>query len=367
MNHSLDKVHGGYYNYLDRDGSILSPDKAVWLQNRAIWFFSKLYREISRDEKHLEAARLGFDFVKDHCFDKDGSMYFLVNEQGGRLRKRRYWFTESFGVIGFSEYYLATADPVAKQLADSTFALICDLYNHPEKREPKFYPENFKARSLSTPMLLMSTAQVYRTTQSNSNEVDAVIDTCIEDVKMHFLHPEVGALLEMVAIDGSIIDTPEGRNINPGHSIETAWFLMQEGLQRGDSDLVEIGLNIIDWSLDRGWDDEYGGLFSFVDLEGKPSSHVEWDMKYWWPHTETLYALLLAYIVTKDEKYFKFYEEVHEWTFAHFPDYEFGEWFGYLHRDGSVSLPNKGSHWKGTLHIPRLLIKGVQLIDSALK
>jgi N-acylglucosamine 2-epimerase len=369
LNYSLDKSVGGYFNYLDRDGSVLSTDKDVWLQNRELWFFSKMYQDIEKKPEYLEAATLGYQFVKEHCFDTDGSMFFQVDQFGNKLRKRRYWYTETFGVLGLSEYARATHNKEAEHLASRTYDVITDLYYHPEKRESKVFTETRQTKSLATPMLLMSTTQVMRQLKNNGSQesvYDQVITSCLEEIRSCFLHREHKVLLEMVASDGSLLDTPEGRTINPGHAIETAWFLMHEGLHRGDRILVEDALQILMWSLHRGWDETYGGLFSFVDFSDKPSDHVEWDMKYWWPQTEAMYALLLAYVITKEDTYLSWYDDVHDWTLAHFPDYEFGEWYGYLHRDGSVCLPNKGSHWKGTLHIPRLLIQGIQLIDSCL-
>jgi N-acylglucosamine 2-epimerase len=78
-------------------------------------------------------------------------------------------------------------------------------------------------------------------------------------------------------------------------------------------------------------------------------------MKFWWPHCEAEIATLLAWTLTNDKKYLEMYERVHGWNRAHFPDPEFGEWYGYLHRDGRVSVPSKGSLWKGPFHLPRML------------
>ncbi|NOY06603.1 MAG: N-acylglucosamine 2-epimerase, partial [Chlorobi bacterium] len=110
------------------------------------------------------------------------------------------------------------------------------------------------------------------------------------------------------------------------------------------------------WSLELGWDDEYEGLFAFVDIEGKPSERLEWDMKLWWPHTEALYATLLAYRMTNDHQYWTWFEKIHSYAFARFPDTDHGEWFGYLHRDGSIANSLKGSMWKGMFHVPRALL-----------
>jgi N-acylglucosamine 2-epimerase len=87
-------------------------------------------------------------------------------------------------------------------------------------------------------------------------------------------------------------------------------------------------------------------------------------MKLWWPHTEALYAFLLAYSITKDTKYAEWYERIHDWSFGHFEDKDYGEWFGYLHRDGTVSNTLKGSMWKGMFHLPRALLLNYKLLEK---
>jgi hypothetical protein len=47
-------------------------------------------------------------------------------------------------------------------------------------------------------------------------------------------------------------------------------------------------------------------------------------------------------------------QQAHEWSFRHFPDPEHGEWYGWLHRDGTPSTRMKGSLWKGPFHLPRM-------------
>ena len=80
-------------------------------------------------------------------------------------------------------------------------------------------------------------------------------------------------------------------------------------------------------------------------------------MKLWWPHGETLYALLLAWSLTGRADLAAWYDTVHEYTFSHFPDPEFGEWFGYLNRDGSRVWTAKANGWKGLFHLPRILYR----------
>jgi len=363
LKHSLDYKYGGYFNLLDQDGSIYGTDKAMWLQCRAVWLFSKLYNTIDRREDWLNAAKLGFDFILKYGFDTDGRMFFSVTRDGRPLRKRRYLFTECFGVMACTEYSKAAHDNEALQRAKDTYRLIIDLYRKPGSLPPKIFPETRMTKSLAMPMMLICITQELREADSDPLYAE-VVDDAIFQIFNHYLKRDKRALLETVGLNGEYLDSPEGRCVNPGHDIEVAWFLMHEGLYRKDSSLIDAALEIIDWSLFLGWDEKYGGILYFVDVEGKPQTRLEWDMKLWWPHTEALYALLLAHYLTGEEKYLGWYEKVHDYSFNHFPDPEYGEWFGYLHRDGSLLTPLKGSMWKGSFHLPRALLQCLKLLEK---
>ena len=93
----------------------------------------------------------------------------------------------------------------------------------------------------------------------------------------------------------------------------------------------------------------------FRDVQGKPVAEYWHDMKFWWPHNEAIIATLLAWHITGDAKYAQWHQQVHDWSFAHFPDPQHGEWFGYLHRNGTPSSTLKGNLWKSFFHHPRAL------------
>ena len=181
------------------------------------------------------------------------------------------------------------------------------------------------------------------------------IDAWIQEIARDFLKPDEKALMEVVAPDGSLIDHTDGRTLNPGHALECSWFIMHEGRLRGNEAYVKLGLQILDWMWERGWDQDFGGLFYFRDLKGLPVQEYWHDMKFWWPHNEAIIATLLAWKLTGDVKYAAKHQQVHDWSFAHFPDREHGEWFGYLHRDGRISQRAKGNMFKGPFHLPRML------------
>jgi N-acylglucosamine 2-epimerase len=218
-------------------------------------------------------------------------------------------------------------------------------------------------KGLGFPMITINLAQELR--ESIGLEIaDESIDCSIDEIRRDFLKPEIECVMETVGAGGQILDHFDGRMLNPGHAIEGAWFILWEGRHRGDQQLIETGCQMLDWMWKRGWDDQYGGMLYFRDVDGKPVQEYWHDMKFWWPHNETIIATLLAYSLTGDEKYARWHQQAHDWSYAHFPDREHGEWFGYLHRDGRISVPLKGNLWKGPFHLPRMQLVCWRILEE---
>ena len=267
--------------------------------------------------------------------------------------------------IALAEYARAAGDDEILQRAKDLFKLIIRYHKTPGLLPPKVFPETRQAKAHAMPMILLATAQVFREAGADPF-YDEVISDSIDEVLNHFVHPEDKALFETVGPNGERLDSPEGRLVNPGHAIETAWFLMEEARQRDDRALVEKACQILDWSLELGWDKKYGGMLSIVDIEGKPPMAYHHDMKFWWPHNEAIYATLLAHHLTGRPEYIEWHGTIHDWAHAHFPDSKNGEWFGYLHRDGTVSSAVKGDFFKGPFHVPRMQLNCWKLLDEML-
>ncbi|MBR5531688.1 MAG: AGE family epimerase/isomerase [Bacteroidales bacterium] len=365
LKYGLDRENGGVYTCLNRDGSLIDTTKSVWFQGRFGFVAAFAYNNIEQNPEWLAASKSCVDFIEKYCFDSDGRMYFEVTAEGTPLRKRRYLFSECFAAIAMSEYSIASGDKTYASKALDLFERILYYLETPGVLEPK-YLDTLKARGHSITMILINTASRIRAAIS-SEILDKRIEESISDLKKFFIHPEYEALLEMVGENGEVIDTINGRTINPGHCIETAWFLLEEARYRGwDKDIVDTAITILDWSWKWGWDEQYGGIINFKDCKNLPPQDYSQDMKFWWPQTEAIIATLYAYLATKDEKYLEMHKQVSDWTYAHFPDKEFGEWYGYLHRDGTVAQPAKGNIFKGPFHIPRMMIRSYMLCNDIL-
>ena len=365
LKNGLDRVNGGVYTCVDRDGSLIDTTKSVWFQGRFAFVCSFAYNTIEKNPEWLAAAKSTIDFIEAHCFDTDGRMYFEVMADGTPLRKRRYVFSESFAAIAMAEYAKASGDMTYAQKALDLFKDIRKFVATPGYMEPKYLP-SLQAKGHSLVMILINTASRIRNVISDP-VLDQQIDESIASLK-DFMKPEFKALLEMVGPNGEFIDTINGRLINPGHCIETAWFLLEEAKYRGwDKELTAQALQILDWSWEWGWDKQFGGIINFRDCRNLPPQDYSQDMKFWWPQTEAIIATLYAYEATGDDKYLIWHKQISEWTYAHFPDAECGEWYGYLHRDGTVAQPAKGNIFKGPFHIPRMMIKSYDLCKELTK
>lgn len=367
LDNGFDAEYGGILTCLDREGRLMDSTKSVWFQGRFAFTAAFAYNNVEKDERLLQVAKSTLDFIDKYCFDAtDGRMYFEVSRDGTPIRKRRYVFSETFATIAYAEYALATG---SKEYAQKALDLFKRTLHFLETDGvlPNKYEPTVKQKGHSIVMILINTAS--RVRKVIKDEVlTQQIDQSLEDIFTKFMHPEFKALLEVVGSNGEFIDSNSGRLINPGHCIETAWFILEEARYRNwDARLVDKAMTIFDWSWDWGWDKEFGGIINFKDCKNYPCQDYAQDMKFWWPQTEAIIATLYGYLATEDEAYIEKHKMISDWTYKHLVDNEYKEWYGYLHRDGSVAQSAKGNLFKGPFHIPRMMVMGYMLCDDILR
>ena len=352
--HSVDRECGGYFSCLARDGSVYDTDKFVWLQARQVWTFSTLYNRLEQRPEWLEVAKHGADFLRRHGSDTDGNWYFALDRHGSPLVQPYNLFSDCFAAMAFSQYALAAGDEEAKELARATLRNILRRKDNPKGKYSKAVPGTRPLKILALPMILANLVLELEWLLERER-VEQTIDWCVDEVMNGFLDRRRKLLFEQIAPDGTHADCFDGRLINPGHTIEATWFLMDIARRRSDTALASEATDIMLNATEFGWDTDHGGIFYFMDAEGRPPDKLEWDQKLWWVHLESLVALLKAYALTKRPDCLAWYDKVHDYSWEHFPDPEHGEWFGYLNRRGEVLLSLKGGKWKGCFHVPRAL------------
>jgi N-acylglucosamine 2-epimerase len=357
---SLDRECGGYFTCLERDGRVYDPDKFVWLQGRQVWTFSMLYNRVEARPDWLEAARLGADFLRQHGQAQDGNWYFALTRAGNPLVQPYNIFSDCFAAMAFGQYALAAQDEPSARLAQATYRQILRRQGNPKGNYNKLFPGTRPMKNFALPMILCNlTLELEHLL--DAEEIEATIHACVNAVMGEFIDPQGGLVVENIAPDGGLVDSHEGRLLNPGHAIEAMWFIMDLAQRRGDRALIDRAVDLTLRTVEHGWDTQYGGIFYFLDRLNKPPQQLEWDQKLWWVHVETLVALALGFELTGRQDCWDWYERVHAYTWGHFPDPEYGEWFGYLNRRGEVLLPLKGGKWKGCFHVPRGLLRCWQI------
>jgi len=363
LSKSQDSEFGGYFTCLDREGKVFDTDKFIWLQGREVWLFSMLYNQVEKNKDWLKCAVQGGEFLKKYGHDGNLNWYFSLTREGKPLIEPYNIFSYTFATMAFGQLSKATGNLEYAEIAKKTFDIILSKVNNPKGKWEKSHPGTRNLKNFALPMILCNLSLEIEHLLEPAF-LKKTIDICIHEVMDVFYRPELGIVVENVGIDGELSDTFEGRLVNPGHAIEAMWFIMDLGARLNRPELIEKAAKIAVQMVEYGWDEKYGGIFYFLDRLGHPTQQLEWDQKLWWVHIETLITMLKGYQLTGSKECLGWFEKVHNYSWAHFKDNEFPEWFGYLNRQGEVLLPLKGGKWKGCFHVPRGLYQTWQILEK---
>ena len=367
--HGVDWEKGGFVTYVDRDGKWYLDEKQGWFTGRAMYSFAKGYNDIEKKTLWLDAALNLYDFMLAHQFIPDGSgrLYHHMDRDGNPCSVHRSvgsggpiapnaHHDESFAIMGLSELFKATGREDVKQTLYRMIETQQFIYHHPNYYiNGTMSPEGPAPKTqLGDMMSLLCSIQTARGCDPEREAYyTALMREYVDHVFTYYYDPD----LELIT---------EQEMDCPGHSMEVAWFILAEGLYTKDQELINKCANVIDKLFQLGWDQEHGGFRLFANFKGNTAFAVTGDLKYWWPNNELEIGLIYSYIGTGDESFLEKYRMAHEWIFAHFPDRERGEWYGFLNTDGTPISQCKGNHIKGAYHLYRSFYSIYNLIRAYL-
>jgi N-acylglucosamine 2-epimerase len=361
--HGVDEQYGGVLSCMSEYGARISTEKYTWSQARFVWTMAALFNRFEPRPEFLEMARRAIDFLLAHARDEAGWLVYRTTREGIPLEGSTSIYSDCFFVYGLSEYCRAVPDSGLLELAVRTFWRITRRVEEPDFRETAPYAMLPGRKIHGIPMILTEVAnELAKTTQDAT--ISEAADRYAGCVMTNFVRPERKLLLEFLSADYLELPPNEGTYVMPGHAIESMWFNLHCARRRNNPDAIRRAAEVIRWHVEAGWDREFGGLFLGIDGEGGRPFLANSDKKLWWPHTEALYALLLAFRLTGESWCLEWYQRIHDWSFRHFPMAPDGEWFQRLDRQGSpikdlIALPVKDP-----FHLPRAVILILDLLKS---
>ena len=362
LQHAMDWEQGGLCSCISDTGKILSTDKYMWSQLRAIWTFSALYNQIEKRQEWLDAAQHIFEFARRYGRDPQGRWVFAVDAQGTVLQGATSIYADGFAIYGLTEFAHASGSQEAIDLALATYENVQKRLAQPGSYETAPYPlpEGVKAHGVS---MIFSLVFHELGLLLNDDAILAAGKHHAEEVMTAFLQPDQKLLFEYVHLDNSLLNSAQGRAIVPGHAIESMWFMMHIYQHWGDKERLALAAEVIQWHMKLGWDDEFGGILLARDAAGGEPWWPFADSKLWWPHTEALYALLLAYEQTGAVWALDWFAKVHDYAFSHYPVAKHGEWTQKLDREARPFTQTVALPVKDPFHLPRALINVIKVLE----
>lgn len=359
LKHGPDREHGGIYNVLDEAGQVISGEKYMWSQTRALWVFAEMaLREGSEQYAHLADSLL--DFCLAHGRDQEGGWVTRVSREGKHLQGADSIYTSGFAMMGLGAFLRwQPGHEAAREALDATAEFVgCKL---PAEGSygifPYQIPPGMRVQGIH---MLFSLAyhEAWRATGNSAYRTRSI--ELADDILGSFYDPAWDAIIEYLPLRGGRAEAPLGTTCLPGHAFESLWALLHI---YGDKAPVAEIARLLRRHLEIGWDPEFGGIFLAVGLDGKPPHWKFADYKPWWPAVEAAYALAFCYQLTGEAWCTDWLDRVWDWAVAHYP-VPSGEWRNRLDRQGRpvddvIALPVKDP-----FHLPRALILGLDALQS---
>jgi N-acylglucosamine 2-epimerase len=359
----IDREHGGVLTCMSDSGKPESGDKFMWSQCRSVWTFSALYNRIDARPEFLDVAKNTVRFILAHGRDDKGRWVYHTTREGRVLEGAVSIYSDCFAVYGLSEYYRATRDEQALAVARETFEQIVRRIEAPDFNDTMPYPMPPGWRNHAVPMMMTEVTHELAQTIGDSKLEDLAAQYA-NRIMTHFVKPYRKVLLEYLTHDYQELPSPAGTFVMPGHAIESMWFVLHVARLRHDQDLIQRACEVMRWHLEYGWDEEYGGLINSRDTKGGETFLPHSEKKMWWPHAEALYATLLGYELTGHAWCLEWYKKIADWSWAHFPMPDCGEWYQRLTREGKPTEQVVTFPVKDPFHLPRAIILILQLMGE---
>ena len=393
-----DNINGGFFTCYNVYGDqLISKDKYVWSQGRCVWIYSKLAENytIPMEENMRERCRNlaleGSKFLEKYCILDDGQVVFLLGENN---IPKKLSCSDSYAISTFADCFVAMGLAAAGSLGKNQKQVkkACEIFfRAAEMAEkgtfqtaPDILPKGWRGQAAY--MILINTAcEIGKSLEyfSMKKELEKAKQICAWAVNVELTYfVKDNILLECLTSDYKQLESRYGRHINPGHTAECMWFILEASQWIEMPEVRDIALNVIKNISSMAWDRTYGGMYYYLDRSGKmPQGEYleeeealasammrDWDDKMWWPHLETMYANMVGTLCYGDESCWEEYIKYREYTLKTFPNENknIGEWIQIRNRKGEPLCEQVGGRLpvKDPYHLLRTMMLLIERISK---
>lgn len=361
-----DDENGGFYGFVDNDLKVdKKADKGVILTSRILWFYSAAYMTLE-DEALLDNARHAFEFLKK-CVDREnGGVYWMMTYDGKPADTMKHTYNQAFAVYALSQFYLASKEQAALDLALELFHTIEEkctddiAYLEAMSIDWKIVPNDALSenglmadKTMNTVLHLIEayTVLLKACNNSESGKVEERLLFLLDVAKNKIFNGEKNCL--RVFFDRELNQIGDIHSY--GHDIEATWLIDRACEVIGDRRLMAdwrfINLRIAENILEIAF--ENGAVNNERENDKIDKKRV------WWVQAESVVGFMNAFQQGGEKKFIDAAETVFNWIETKQTDRrENSEWWGEVSFEGEPMLTvDMVNPWKCPYHNGRMCIE----------
>ncbi|MFV0417435.1 MAG: AGE family epimerase/isomerase [Dysgonomonas sp.] len=362
-----DDTNGGFYGCIDGNDTLHpQANKGAILNARILWTFSAAYRILKKTE-YLAMAQRAFDYITSYFIDKTyGGAYWELDYRGNPVNTKKQTYVQGFMLYGFSEFYRATGNERAFELAKDFFFLIEKCHDNELGGYPEAYTQDWKP--IEDMRLSEKDANEKKTMNTHLHILEPYTNLCrvwddqrIKDAQKRLINIFTECILDKKTSHLNLFFDErwniKSTAISYGHDIEASWLLFEAAEVLGDNELLNrvkvLSLKIAD-AASEGLEADGSMIYE------KGGQHIDSE-RHWWVQAEAIVGFMYAYKNSGNVAYKEKAARLWRYIQNQMIDTQNGEWYWSRLADGAINRKDdKAGFWKCPYHNGRMCMEIIE-------